>query len=108
MSLIEKFVAKASGAGDKDVWHDLENPQCDVRIVRATSNIGGHPVVFVDAPAFEHSKLSELQILDLISQCLVKMYSSLLIFLRIDPLLTFYLQLQAKNQTGRHCLHASH
>lgn len=35
--------------------------------------IEGHPVVFVDAPGFEDGVRSELEILQLIADCLVKM-----------------------------------
>ncbi|KZP32034.1 hypothetical protein FIBSPDRAFT_1037149 [Athelia psychrophila] len=68
------FVAKASGTDEEGVYHDLYNPSCDLRIVRAKSEIDGHPVVFVDAPGFEDGVRPDLEILKLIADCLVKIY----------------------------------
>ncbi|KZP29043.1 hypothetical protein FIBSPDRAFT_851874 [Athelia psychrophila] len=68
------FIAKASETDEEGVYHDLQNPQRSVRIVRAKAKIDGHPMVFLDVPGFEDGAWSDIQILEQIANCLVEHY----------------------------------
>lgn len=66
-------MAKASGKGEEAIGHDLENPPADVRVVRADCKVNGHNVVFVDTPPFDDSLRTDIEVLGLIAEFLVKM-----------------------------------
>lgn len=68
------FIAQASRLAQESICHDLENPNSDLQIFRADDMIGGHPVVFLDAPGFEDGIRSHEEIFELVTELLLHIY----------------------------------
>jgi len=68
------FIECATGQDSQTVGHSLRSGTSDVRAIRATHPTDGYSVVFVDTPGFNGPSQSDVQILSMITNFLVKTF----------------------------------
>jgi hypothetical protein len=67
-----KFIATSARQDDENVGHGLLSFTSEVRSVRTNHPIKHYPVVFVDTPGFDDTYKSDIEILSMIAEWLVK------------------------------------
>ena len=67
-----QFIKNATGQGDDSVGHALQSHSVEPQTVRVAHPTDGYSVVFVDTPGFDDTFKSDLEILTIIADWLVK------------------------------------
>ncbi|KIM82896.1 hypothetical protein PILCRDRAFT_820190 [Piloderma croceum F 1598] len=70
------FIDRATRQDGGTIGHGLRSFTNDIRTVRANHPIDGRPVVFVDTPGFDDTYKSDMEILTMIADWLVKTYKN--------------------------------
>jgi len=70
------FIEYATRQDGRTIGHGLQSYTSDIRSVRTNHPKDGRPVVFVDTPGFDDTYKSDLEILTMIAEWLVKTYKS--------------------------------
>ncbi|KIM82902.1 hypothetical protein PILCRDRAFT_820197 [Piloderma croceum F 1598] len=70
------FIECATCQDGRTIGHGLRSFTSDIRAVRVNHPIDGRPVVFVDTPGFDDTYKSDLEVLTMIAEWLVKTYKS--------------------------------
>jgi len=68
------FIGRATCQDPITVAHGWRSDTSEIRTVRAKHPTEGYPVVFVDTPGFDHTNMSDMEILIMIAEWLVKAY----------------------------------
>jgi len=68
------FIECATRQDGRTVGHGLRSCTKDVRAIRSTHPADGYPVVFVDTPGFDDTSRSDVEILSMIANYLMKAY----------------------------------
>jgi len=77
------FIHYATGRGSTTVGHRWKSSTTDIESVSVTHPTDGHPIIFVDTPGFDHSSMSDMEVLTMISDWLVKAYKGHVNIVRI-------------------------
>jgi len=54
--------------------HSWQSSKAEIRSVRVTHPTEGYPVVFVDTPGFDHTSMSDMEVVSMIADWLLKAY----------------------------------
>lgn len=70
--LLSQFIQRATGQDNGTVNHSWKSSEAEIRAVKTTHPTAGYPVVFVDTPGFDSTFNSDIEILAVIADWLVK------------------------------------